>query len=97
MVESVMSQVKFSTSRLEKYFNNIPPYNKGLNQRLSNDFENIDCRSTHTIARGSVQMVFTRKNGASVCIDIPTSAHFLVTGLKTYGRPYRLRFAASLS
>ena len=97
MVESVMSQVKFSMSRLEKYFNNIPPHNKGLNQRLSTDFENIDCRSTHTVARGSVQMVLTSKNGASVSIDIPTRAHFLVTALRTYRQPYRLRFAASLS
>lgn len=96
VVESVMSQVKLPESRLENYFNKTHLNDKGLSDRFSSDFENIACKSIHTKAKGSVQLVLS--SGISVMsLDIPVSAHFLVTGTKTYRQRCKLAFAASLS
>lgn len=98
VVESVMTQVKFSEARLEKYFNKTPFVEKGLADKFSRDLENIACRSIHTIAKGFIKVVFANGKGNSVMsVDIPVSAHFLVTGVRTYRQRSRMTFAASLS
>ena len=97
-VEAVLTKVKFSQSRLEKYFNNSGLNDYELKDKLSNDFETIATRSIHTNAKGHVQVVFAMdRESAVMSVDIPTSAHFLVTGIRTYKRPYRVAFAVSLS
>jgi hypothetical protein len=97
-VEAVLTKVKFSQSRLERYFNNSGLNDHELKEKLSNDFETIAIRSVRTTAKGHVQVVFAIDGESAVMsIDIPTSAHFLVTGIRTYKRPYRVAFAVSLS
>jgi hypothetical protein len=97
-VESVLTKVKFSQSRLERYFNSSGLNDHDLKKRLSNDFEPIATRSVQINANGHVQVVFAMDSESAVMsVDIPTSAHFLVTGIRTYKRPYRVAFAVSLS
>ena len=97
-VEAVLTKVKFSQSRLERYFNNSGFNDHELKDKLSNDFETIATRSVHTNAKGHVQVVFAiDRESAMMSVDIPTSAHFLVTGIRTYKRPYRVAFVVSLS
>jgi hypothetical protein len=97
-VESVVTKVKFSQRRLERYFNESILNEQELKDRVSKDFETIACRSVHTAAKGHVQVVFAQQSGdAMVSVDIPTSTHFIVTGIRTYKRPYHIAFAVSLS
>jgi len=97
-VEAVLTKVRFSQSRLERHLNNSPVNDHELKKKLSNDFETIATRSILTHAKGHVQFVFAMDNeSAMVSIDIPTLAHFIVTGIRTYKRPYRIAFAVSLS
>ena len=98
IVASVMTQVKFSESRLENYFNKTPQDKKELGQKFSEDLVNIDCRSVHAVANGSVQLVFAGdENSVRICVDIPTTTYFLVTGIKTVNERYKLTFAVSMS
>lgn len=97
-MEAVLTKLKFSKSRLERYFNNSSLNDHEFQDELSNDFETIATRSIHTNAKGHVQVVFAMEEESDVMsVDIPTSAHFLVTGIRTYKRPYRVAFAVSLS
>jgi hypothetical protein len=97
-VEAVLTKVKFSQSRLERYLNSSGDNDHGPMDKLSNDFETIAARSVQTKAKGHVQVVFAMDRGSAVMsVDIPTSAHFLVTAIRTYKRPYRVAFAVSLS
>jgi len=97
-VEAVLTKVKFSPSRLERYFNNSGLNDHELKNKLSNDFETIATRSVQTIAKGHVEFVFAiDRLSAVISVDVPTSAHFLVTGIRTYRRPYKVAFAVSLS
>jgi hypothetical protein len=83
---------------LERYFNNSDLSDHELKDKLSNDFESIATRSVQTKANGHVQVVFAMdEEGAVMSVEIPTSALFLVTGIRTYKRPYRIAFAVSLS
>jgi hypothetical protein len=95
-VESVMTQVEFSLSRVERHFNRTCFDDPKLRQRLSSDFENIACKSIHTVAKGFVQLVFGI-GASTISVDIPASTRFLVTGIRTYTQPYKVAFAASLS
>lgn len=91
-IKSVMIEVKLSESRIERYLNNGHFNRQELGLNISNDFENIACRSVHAKAPGSVQVVFAHHK-----VNVPTIAHFLVTAIRTYRQPYRVAFAASLS
>jgi hypothetical protein len=98
IITSVMTQIKFSESRLENYFNNTSRDNKELGDNFSEDFEEVDWRSAHTAAKGSIQMVFAgHESSVIICVDIPITAYFLVTGIKTYNERYKLTFAVYMS
>jgi hypothetical protein len=98
IVTSVMTQIKLPESRLENYFNSNSKGTKQLRDNFCGDFENIDWLSAHAAARASVQMVFASdESSVVICVDIPTTAHFLVTGIKTFKESYKLAFAVSMS
>jgi hypothetical protein len=97
-VEAVLTKVKFSQSRLERHLNNSRLNDHELKNKLSNDFETIATRSVVTNAKGHVQVVYAMDTESAMkSVEIPTSAHFIVTGIRTYKRPYRVAFAVSLS
>jgi hypothetical protein len=92
VIKSVMIEVKLSEPRIEKYLNSGNFNRRELGPNISNDFENIACRSVHAKAGGSVQVVFAHQK-----VKVSTIAHFLVTAIGTCRQPYRVAFAASLS
>lgn len=93
-----MAHIKFSESRVEHYFNNRYQDNEGPGENFSEDFESITCRSIHTAAHGSIEMVFSSdESSVIICVDIPVTTYFFVTGIKTQNDGYRLAFVASMS
>lgn len=97
-ITSVTTQIKFSESRLENYFNSTSQDTRAPGDSLSRDFENIDWVSVHAAAKGSIQLVFASdKSGVILCVDIPTTTCFLTTGIRTYNESYKLAFAVSMS
>ena len=96
--ESVVTHVEFSKWKIEKYFNKSSINDQEFMHKISNDFETIGSKSVHIVAKGYLQVVCAKnKRRAVKSADIPTSAHFLVTGVRTHNQPYRVAFAVSLS